>query len=373
MERGNVVRLIERVRAALDAPPRDAPFVAPAERYRAAAWCDRERAALFGAPRLVAASTSLAAGACVPVDLPDVSLLLTRGTDGVVRGFRNACRHRGTRLVDAPCTAKAMVCPYHAWTYDLAGRLLHLPHADAFAGIDPATRGLAPLPVVERHGLVWLGARDAADLDRHLGDVGADLAALALERHIVWKRGRARRRCNWKLVVEAFLDGYHLRVLHRDSVYRFFLDAASAAEPCGDHLRAVTARRALREAPADLAALDDAALRQLATPSLLVFPATTIVVHPDFTSIMTVHPLAADLTDWDHLMFVPADRAGDAEHWDRSWALIEEGVFQAEDLWVCEQAQRSIATGDVDELLFGAHESAVRWFHDAIDRVCSEP
>lgn len=50
---------------------------------------------------------------------------------------------------------------------------------------------------------------------------------------------------------------------------------------------------------------------------------------------MTLYPLAPDRTEWDHMMFIPADRAGETEYWSRSWSLIEEGVFQREDLWVC--------------------------------------
>ena len=376
MDRANALRLIERLRAQLAAPrpgsdggadplpaagEAAALLTVSAERYRDAAWCARERAALFRGPRIVAASASLGAGTCEPIDRGDLgALLAVRGPDGAVRGFANACRHRGTRLVDAPCAAKALVCPYHAWTYDLDGKLIHVPHADAFPGLDPARRALAPRSLVERHGLVWLGD----DVDGYLGDVGADLAALELERHVLWRRARTTRRCNWKLVIEAFLDGYHIRVLHRDSVYRFFLDAASTAEPSGPHVRAVTGRRPLRDAPADLSGAD---LRWLVSPSLLLFPSTIVVEHPDFVSIMTVAPLAPDLTEWDHMMLIPAERAGEAEHWTRSWALIEEGVFQREDLWVCEQAQRGIDAGAADDFVFGELEVGVRWFHEALN------
>jgi glycine betaine catabolism A len=373
VERSQVLRLTERLRAELaagpagDAPAADALFTVPAARYRDAAWCERERAALFRGPRIVAASASLGVGACEPIDRADAAgAIVARGPDGALRAFANSCRHRGTRLVDAPCTARALVCPYHAWTYDLTGALIHVPHAAAFPGLDPARRGLVPRQAIERHGLVWLGgAADAEpDVDGYLGELGPDLAALALDRHVVWRRARATRRCNWKLVIEAFLDGYHIRVLHRDTIYRFFLDAAASAEAAGPHVRAVTGRRALQGAPRDLSGAD---LRQLVTPSLLLFPSTVIIEHPDFVSILTVAPRAPDLTDWDHMMLVPAERAGEAEHWTRSWDLIEEGVFQREDLWVCEQAQRGLDAGATDELLFGGLEQAARWFHGAID------
>ena len=385
MQHATLRRMIELLRApggtlleACRAEPEMRPaFRVPAERYRDAAHLERERAALFGSaragtwhgpPRVIAASSAVAAGGCLPIDLPGLSLILTRGADGAIRGLANACRHRATRLVDAPCTAKALVCPYHGWTYDLTGALIHVPHAEAFTAAD--RRDLAALPVAERHGLVWLGA-GGDGVDGYLGELGADLAALELDRHTLWRSRRETRRCNWKLIVEAFLDAYHFRILHRDSVYRFFVDAASALEPVGRHIRTVTARRTLRDAPRELPVGGE--LRLLGTPSFVVFPATVIIVHPDFISVMTMHPRTAGETDYEHLMLVPADRAGDAAHWDKSWALIDEAVFQREDLWVCEQIQRGITAGTTEELVFGELESAVRLLHAEIDRALEPP
>jgi hypothetical protein len=126
----------------------------------------------------------------------------------------------------------------------------------------------------------------------------------------------------------------------------------------------VTGRRTLKEAPADLEGVD---LRLLATASHVIFPATTVIIHPDFVSVISMHPLSADTAEYDHMMLVPADRANEQEHWAKSWGLIEEGVFQREDLWVCEQIQRGIAAGTTDHLVFGSLEFPVRWFHEAIE------
>ena len=374
MESANIERLIDRLRGELSgARYEPAPFAIPASAYRDTAVFERERA-LFDVPRIVAASSAIEPNAIVPVDVGGMSALLTRSPDGELRAFANACRHRGTRLTDKPCS-KAVTCPYHAWTYDVAGSLMHVPHREAFAGIDLEHRGLLPFAVTERHGLVWMSRPSdgataheliADDVMSYLGDIDRDVAALDLAHHVLWNRAHTTRQCNWKLVIEAFLDGYHIRTLHRDTVYRYFLDAASVAEPVGPHIRAVTGRRALNESGASLRDLASPSLRDLASPSLLLFPATIVVEHPDFVSIMTAYPLAVDKIEWDHMMFVPADRAHETTHWTRSWSLIEEGVFQREDLWICEQAQRSIMAGTTDELLFGALEHPARWFHDAV-------
>jgi phenylpropionate dioxygenase-like ring-hydroxylating dioxygenase large terminal subunit len=357
MERATHQRLLETLRRGwADTSP---PFTVPASRYRDPASLAREAPA-FRSPRIVCTSAALARGACLPVDVPGQSAIVVRDGDGAVHAFANACRHRATRLVDAPCAVKAFVCPYHGWTYDLAGSLVHVPHAEAFVGCEH--RDLRALPVVEREGLVWLGA----DVDAFIGELGPDLAALGFDAMTTWQTSRVTRQCNWKLVVEAFLDGYHLRVLHRDSIYRFFVDAASLSEPVGAHIRAVSARRSLREAPADLASAD---LHALGTPSYVIFPATIIICHPDFVSLINLTPTAVDHTIVEHVMLVPATRLGEVEHWDKSWTLIDGGVLQREDLWVCEQIQRGLD----DELLFGSLEAPIRWFHATLDRAISSP
>ncbi|HUJ61326.1 MAG TPA: SRPBCC family protein, partial [Kofleriaceae bacterium] len=106
--------------------------------------------------------------------------------------------------------------------------------------------------------------------------------------------------------------------------------------------------------------------RLVATPSLLVFPSTTIVEHPDFVSILVAHPRGHDETEFEHVMLVPADRVGDTEHWTRNWKLIDGQVFQAEDQWICEQIHRGIEAGTTDHLLFGGLEHAIAWFHEAL-------
>jgi phenylpropionate dioxygenase-like ring-hydroxylating dioxygenase large terminal subunit len=365
MQRSHALRLIDQLRTSGSST---APaFELSTDRYRSRAWFERE-APLRALPRIATVASAIAPGGCLP--LPG-GVLLVRDQAGTLRAFANACRHRGTRLVASACAAKALVCPYHSWTYDLAGTLIHVPHAEVFTGAESG-RNLRAVPVVERYGLVWLAAslqpprEDAlatfiAEIDALLAPLAPDLEALGAQDLVVFRSSITPRRCNWKFLVEAFLDGYHLRTLHRDSIYRFFLDAASVAEPAGPHVRAITARRALHTSP------PDAEPRAVVTPSLFVFPATTIVEHPDFLSILTAHARGPDQTEFEHVMLVPAARATEVEHWQKSWDLIEGEVFQREDQWVCEEMQHGIDAGS-EGLLFGGLEHAVGWFHDAIAR-----
>ena len=349
MQRPVHARLLETLRTGWhDTSP---VFSVPVSQYRDPVRFVRELAA-FELPRPVLASTAVAPGACATVDGIGTPALVVRGADGELRAFANSCRHRAMRLRDEPGAVKAFVCPYHGWTYDLAGKLVHVPHAEAFAGCEH--RDLRALPVAERHGLIWLGD----GVDEFLGELGADLDALEIAALVPYRRSRVTRACNWKLVVEAFLDGYHLRVLHRDSVYRFFVDAASIPERVGPHIRAMSARRPLRDAPP--VGLDSP-LHELGTPSFVIFPGTIVICHPDSISLLSLTPVAPDRTTVEHVLLTP--RGNDPDHWAKTWALIEDTVIQREDLWACEQIQRSLD----DELVFGSLECAVRWFHEELD------
>jgi Rieske 2Fe-2S family protein len=341
------------------------------DRYTSQARFERERAAIFArTPSIVAHDSELAEqGTCLAVDVAGVSLLVVRGEDGGVRAFRNACRHRSTQLVaeGAPCRKKAIVCPYHNWTYDLHGRLVHVPSEGAFRGAYAERSSLVPAYAASAHGFVW-ASLEPFDVEAHLHGLAGELSAAAAV-GVVFRRSACDVRGNWKLVIDAFLDGYHVRHLHRDSVGRFFLDARYEAERVGDHIRAATARRLLLEVKTE--AIEARNVRELVTPSYLVFPNAILVLHPDYLSVLVATPLAADRTRFTHTMVIAEAPRTEAEraHWAKSFALVDGGVFHAEDLAIVEAMQRGIETGANDSLLIGDLEHAVLWFHESVDRL----
>src|SRR6201982_557400 len=89
-----------------------------------------------------------------------VPLFAVRGRDQRARVFRNSCRHRGFALVEGAGCSQAFVCRYHGWTYRLDGSLSHVPHAEAFPGLDMPTRGLVEVPSREVDGLIVIGELD---------------------------------------------------------------------------------------------------------------------------------------------------------------------------------------------------------------------
>jgi phenylpropionate dioxygenase-like ring-hydroxylating dioxygenase large terminal subunit len=362
----NVVAVAERAiaaaRGAAEAGPAERRL--PIRRYLDPAELEWEREALFRRlPLVLAHAAELPqAGAFLTREVVGVPVLAARGTDGRARAFLNSCRHRGTRLTAEPCGArKAFTCPYHGWSYALDGRLIHLPHPEAFAGACSAELGLVELPLVEAHGLLWVVLQPGGAIDLELGSIAEELDAFQLDRHVLFRSSVSERRANWKLIAEAFLDGYHIRPLHRDSIYRFFIDGCFAAERVGRHIRAATARRAALE--------DGAPLREQVTPTFHLFPNSVLVLHPDSISLLGFSPLAVDRFEWRHAMLLPHPPASDAEeaHFQRSFELLDQQVFGREDLFVVEEIQAGLAARAQEQLLIGALEQPILWFHDTID------
>jgi phenylpropionate dioxygenase-like ring-hydroxylating dioxygenase large terminal subunit len=343
------------------------------ERFR------REREILFRRYPLILGTESQfeAPGTCLTHDLLDLPLLLVRGEDGVLRAFLNVCRHRGTRIVseDGLCHRDALTCPYHNWTYGLDGRLKKIPRGkEGFPNVDPAAHGLVPLPLLVRHGLVWvLPDRDAAiDVDAYLGEIGDDLEELSLGSHRLFRQGSSRCKANWKLMIDAFSEVYHVKRLHSDTIGPFFLDTDAVFDRVWRHLRAAIARKGLAEA-ADLSEVKRD-LRNNVTFTYFLFPNSVLVFSPDYVTHLAFFPQTPDETVVVDTMLVPhKPRSADEEaHWARSFDLINEQVFRNEDYGIAEAAQIGIRSGANEHLTLGRLETGVRIFHEVLDEALAE-
>jgi stachydrine N-demethylase len=151
------------------------------------------------------------------------SVIIVRGTDGVIRAFHNSCRHRGSTLCRAAKgTSPKIVCPYHQWTYELDGRLLWARDMDA--GFDASQHGLNPVHCRDIHGLVYICLADQApSIDDFAAEAARYLAPHDLANSKVAFESTIVERGNWKLVWENNRECYHCAGNH-PSLTRTFPD-----------------------------------------------------------------------------------------------------------------------------------------------------
>ena len=303
-------------------------------------------------------SAALAApGAYVARDAAGVPIVAVRGSDGEVRAFRNACRHRGTQLVEGAGCKKAFVCRYHGWTYGLDGELRHVPHENGFPGLDKSTRGLVAVETVEARGLVFVTQETPPLLDAALDE----LPPLVEQAYRLVDTVDGVVPANWKVLVEGFLEGYHIRSTHSGTFYPVQYDNLNVVETFGRNSRLAFPFRAVEKLrsvpPAERSA--DGKL----TYVYHLFPNVMVATFPGRRFVVVIEPLTTDRTRL--VTYQVSDRD---EHDVEAQSLLKRGgelidAGATEDRDVACAIQRGLATGANDFFEFGLFEAAIGHFH----------
>jgi len=157
-------------------------------------------------------------GEFVTFELAGEPIVVLRGSDGVLRGFFNVCRHHAAAVVtQAAGCLKRLRCPYHGWTYSLEGALKAAPAFEGVQNFDPAEHGLVPVATAVWENWVFVRiAPQGPTLQEFLGpELIAEVARLGLSNLHWFDRRHYVFDCNWKVFVDNYLDGgYHVPCLH---------------------------------------------------------------------------------------------------------------------------------------------------------------
>lgn len=294
-------------------------------------------------------------------------IVAVRGSDGVVRAFRNVCRHRGMQVAAGTGCQKAFVCRYHGWTYGLDGRLRHVPHEHGFPTLDQDARGLAPLRAFEMSGLVFVNQDDSAPAGPNLENV----PTIVPSRYTLRRTTELEMPTNWKIFAEGFLEGYHIRPLHRETFYPVQFDNLNVVESFGMNNRIVFPYRRinkLREIPVAERNSDG-----FLTYVYHLFPNVMVATFPTNIIIVIIEPLAIDRSL--SITYTVTDRpAGEVEaetQVKRGEDFVSLGAI--EDREVACAIQKGLKSGANKFFEFGHFEKALAHFHRSLDAALAAP
>ncbi|MFZ4690729.1 MAG: aromatic ring-hydroxylating oxygenase subunit alpha [Polymorphobacter sp.] len=298
------------------------------------------------------------------------SIIVVRGDDGVVRAFSNVCRHRGSRLVDGSSgCAKKLVCPYHAWTYGLDGRLTGLPGRSEYPGLRLDDHGLAPVALEVWQGFIFVRLEDdgpsvAAMMSPYLGEI---LPYKFTELRALGRVTLRPRAVNWKNIADNYSDGLHIPVAH-PGLKRLFgssygIEAAPHCDKMWGDIGAETtgswSERGYRKWLPPVAHLDAAAQNRWLYFKL--WPNVAFDIYPDQVDFMQFLPVSATQTIIREISYaLPDERREMRAARYLNWRINRQ--VNAEDTALVARVQAGMASASYAQGPLGASEVCLRSF-----------
>ncbi|MGH1378945.1 MAG: aromatic ring-hydroxylating oxygenase subunit alpha [Alphaproteobacteria bacterium] len=347
----------------------------PVEAYTSKEWFDKEQELIFSKTWFFAGFVEdiKEPGDFVSVQAGLNNIFIIKGHDGQLRAFHNICRHRGTQLLRAAGNGgKAITCPYHDWTYNFKGDLVGVPeHKDEFADIDKKCHGLKTASVgIWRSMLFVHPDPDAISVEEWFAPVESHLGPHKVEDLVEYPNTSTRHeiKANWKVVVENYIDVYHLAHLHsgtlsmydhKSAKFGFYGPHYAFKEPLKD----VYAQDIKKNAPYPLVVPEDS----LGAWVPMLFPGFGLAESECTWSIFHIIPISPDLS-----VVETRTRMKDASYWEFGkqasksagfWKgrirgkyakglsdddPMASGDFMAEDVYACEQQQASFKSPNFD-------------------------
>jgi len=293
------------------------------------------------------------AGDYVATEIAGAKIVAVCGKDGVLRAFRNVCRHRGARLFEEGEGRCNMIrCQYHNWVYDLDGSLRQAPWFGEDADFDMGDWPLEPISIARWRGLVFVAIAPSMPLEKQLGATVPELADEPIEEFRAVVEHRMVFDANWKIYTDNFVEGYHIPGIHPG----FFqaIDFEHFETTAHDNL-----------------------IRMTAPPReglfykgkwLWMWPNWTLSLFEGGMNTSRINPVSEGRTELVyHFYFADTSDATRAHREDtiaRNLAVVEE------DFGICIETHKNYASGGYRPgPLSPRHEQGVAWFQNRVSEM----
>jgi nitrite reductase/ring-hydroxylating ferredoxin subunit len=344
----------------------------PASEYTDPAFWEREMDAVFRRlPILVALTHELPeAGDFKTIDILGIPLLITRQADGSARVLMNVCTHRAMTLVAAETGNKRVFsCPYHAWSFSNDGTLRAVAEMKKFGEDCRGKRDLVQFPCHEQGGLIFAVLDPASELDirTFLGGMMDDVAAKGFEN---WSYigNRVIHGANWKVALDGYLEGYHFKAAHPETIEPRTFSNIMEFDAYGPHTLIGFPQKSilkLRDVPEqDLWRHENDGYDFIR----LFFPNVSIFVAPEITQISQLIPGPTVDRNTTVLHFLHPEPPGNDDERAAREQMADwlRNVVDREDYQVGLQVQRGLLSGLLDDVIFGRNERGNQYVHKLI-------
>ena len=293
-------------------------------------------------------------------------LLVLRDTAGGVRAFHNVCAHRAGPVAEGAGCRAVLQCGYHGWTYALEGQLLGAPEMEGVVDFDRAAFGLRPVRVSTWGPFVFVNVDGRAPpLLDWLEGIPARLERFPLEGMTLVERRSYEVRCNWKVYVDNYVEGYHIPIVH-PALMREVDYARYRVLTFGSYSEAVAPLRRGSESGGPRSYPPDAEASDVAY--LWLFPNLMLNVYPGNLQLNLVEPDGPERT-LVHFEWYAMEAGTDAARERIRKAVDLAEVVQREDTAVCEAVQRGLQSIGYTRGRYSVkRENGVFHFHRLVER-----
>jgi phenylpropionate dioxygenase-like ring-hydroxylating dioxygenase large terminal subunit len=351
----------------------DAVMRNPARNYADPARLEAELQSLFlGRPVFAGLSVDCPdTGSYITREVAGVPIAIVRQKSGELKAFVNICPHRGARLFEGDGQKRRfVVCPYHAWTFGIDGTLANTPEADrGFEDIQSDCR-LTERAVAEKHGLIFVHAtsEEPFEIDPLLHGMESEFDNYGIPTAYPIETRVTTWQMNWKMLIDTFMEAYHVRFLHQATVFPKFA-SYQLFDRFGELPRVIGLREAvfdqLKNGPAEgLRLFPNAAAVYVLVPNGL------LAYQGDHLEAWRVEPIDVNSCKVYLTLYAPSKPETEKamNYWMKNLEKLCEVSF-SEDFPMQEQIQRNLASGAMDELVYGRNEPGMIGFHSFINRI----
>lgn len=297
-------------------------------------------------------------GDVLPMEILDQPVILVR--DGAtIRAFYNVCKHRGGPMATEPENCKMLQCKYHGWTYKLDGSLRGVPKFKYAELFDKKDYGLTEIPLDFWEGMMFVRLGDPAEpLSHQVGGITETISPIRLDAFTFHSRVSYRIACNWKVYADNFLEGYHIPHVHPELCKLLDMDRYKTTV---DGWR-ILQDSPLRDAGSIYNGGDDTAWYYFVYPNMM------LNILPGRMQVNQILPIDAGscIVHFDYY-YTPETLSRNPGMPDDDKAYSEH--VQAEDIHICEQVQRGLASNAYERGRFSVETELGPWhFQELLKR-----